>query len=133
MKVAIGAFLGWALVKTRGFWKLYAMGLLGAAVAAILKLRVPPKPKKIENQAPENREVTLSKYPSGMRFKTTDGTEALPIRRGLEDFSSMAPTTLHALFLLIIKKGKGGFPALRVVRVCIEAMRGVWVGGVCVF
>ena len=94
------------------------MGLLGAAVAAILKLRVPPKPKKIENQAPENREVTLSKYPSGMRFKTTDGTEALPIRRGLEDFSSMAPTTLHALFLLIIKKGKGGFPALRVEHPC---------------
>ena len=108
------------LVKIRGKIALtkITLGLLGLAAAVILKLRVPPKPKKIASKAVDIPKNTLSQYSDGMRFKTTDGTDCLPIRASSKGLASIPATTIHGLFAEIIRKGKGGFPALCTERPC---------------
>merc|ERR1719183_1601441 len=91
----------------------FGAGAAGVGLLGALYLRRPPKADKIEKAAAEHPPNTLSEYPAGMCFKTTDGTACLPIRTGREGKSSIPSVTLHDLFRELLDNGKGKHPALR--------------------
>ena len=94
--------------------------VVGLVARLVSYLRSPPSAAKIKNTATENPPNTLSEYPAGMRFKTTNDTDCLPIRTGPEGKSKVPACTVHDLFLEILDKGKGKHPALRTEMPCPE-------------